>query len=66
MTFFDCKYFDRNFKIITRMIIIYSVFKGMVSEFAIKFWMCQKCGKMKYYPPKNLTNDYKHTGYDAN
>jgi hypothetical protein len=24
-------------------------FKGIVSKLTIKFWMCKKCGKMKYY-----------------
>jgi hypothetical protein len=27
-------------------------FKGMVSKLTLKFWMCQKCGKMKDYNKK--------------
>jgi hypothetical protein len=28
--------------------------KGIVSKLTIKFWMCQKCGKMKDYNKKWL------------
>jgi hypothetical protein len=53
--------------------------KGMLSKLTMKFWMCQKCCKMKDYNQKKkkkkkerktylqvLKNDYKHTGYDNN
>jgi hypothetical protein len=49
--------------------IIFDIFKGIVSKLTIKFWMCQKCGKMKNYNNRKiqvLQNDYKHTGYDNN
>jgi predicted Zn-ribbon and HTH transcriptional regulator len=36
--------------------VIAMFFKGIVSKLMIKFWMCQKCGKIKNY---NLKNDYK-------
>jgi ribosomal protein L33 len=26
--------------------------KGIVFKLTIKFWMCQKCGKMRYYKKK--------------
>jgi hypothetical protein len=29
--------------------------KGIVSKLTIKFWMCQKCGKMKDYNYKMTT-----------
>jgi hypothetical protein len=35
-----------------------------------KFWLCQKCGKIKDYSLKTklqvLQNDYKHNEYDNN
>jgi hypothetical protein len=30
-------------------------FKGIVSKLRIKFWMCQKYGKMKDYNKKKMT-----------
>jgi hypothetical protein len=30
--------------------------KGIVSKLTVKFWMCQKCGKMKDYNTKMTTN----------
>jgi hypothetical protein len=32
------------------------VLKGIVSKLTIKFWMCQKYGKMKDYNNKNTTS----------
>jgi hypothetical protein len=31
------------------------VLKGIVSKFTLKFWMCQKCGKMKDSRKKKIT-----------
>jgi hypothetical protein len=31
----------------TRLQVSDNAFKGIVSKLMIKFWMCQKCGKMK-------------------
>jgi hypothetical protein len=37
-----------------------TIVKGIVSKLTIKFWMCQKCGKMKDYNKKMTTsNNYK-------
>jgi hypothetical protein len=30
--------------------------KGIVSKLTVKFWMCQKCGRMKDYNKKITTN----------
>jgi hypothetical protein len=30
--------------------------KGIVSKLTIKFWMCQKCGKMRDYNQKMTTS----------
>jgi hypothetical protein len=29
-----------------------NLFKGIMSKLTIKFWMCQKCGKMKDHNKK--------------
>jgi hypothetical protein len=34
-------------------------FKGIVSKLTVKFWMCQKCSKMKDYNNNNK-KDYKY------
>jgi hypothetical protein len=34
----------------------FSIVKGIVSKLMVKFWMCQKCGKMKDYNKKMRTN----------
>jgi hypothetical protein len=56
--FFSCPNLKQIYcflKIIRCVIIFDSpeMFKGIVSNLTIKFWMCQKCGKMKDYNNKN-------------
>jgi hypothetical protein len=35
--------------------------KGIVSTLTIKFWMCQKCGKMNNYKKKKKEEEEKTT-----
>jgi hypothetical protein len=42
--------------------------KDIVSKLTVKFWMCQKCGKMKDYNQKMTTNsvEWLHDNYKIN
>jgi Zn-dependent alcohol dehydrogenase len=47
---------DKNLKDVRCLLTIINIpqlhIKGIVSKLTIKFWMCQKCGKMKDYNKK--------------
>jgi hypothetical protein len=37
-------------------LVIVKIVKGIVSKLTVKFWMCQKCGKMEDYNEKMTTD----------
>jgi hypothetical protein len=39
---------------LTLLFTVSTTIKGIVSKLTIKFWMCQKCGRMKDYNNKKL------------
>jgi hypothetical protein len=51
------------------IVVCISYFKGIMSKLMIKFWVCQKCGRLKDDNKKSLQvlqNSYEHTRYDNN